>query len=56
MVVRIRPGSEDEAVVYTNNEIKLDRHSFAFDRVFGPSAHQEDLFAAVGKRLLTHTL
>lgn len=55
-MVRIRPGCEDEAVVYTNTEIKLERHSFAFDRVFGPQAHQEDLFMAVGKRLLTHTL
>jgi kinesin family protein 20/centromeric protein E len=53
--VRVKPGCEDEAVLYTHNEIKLDKHSFGFDRVFGPNSQQEDLFTAVGKKLLTHT-
>jgi len=55
-LVRIKPGSDDEAVVYTHNEIKLDKHSFAFDRIIPPTAQQEDVFLAVGKKLVTHAL
>lgn len=40
VLVRIKPGSDDESVIYTQNEIKLDKHSFAFDRIFPPSAEQ----------------
>jgi len=34
----------------------LDKHSFGFDKVFPPTASQEDIFNAVGKKLIGHAL
>jgi len=43
-------------VAYTPNQIQLEKHTFAFDRIFPPEAQQEDIFHAVGKKLLMNTL
>ena len=56
MFVRIKPGCEDEAVLHTTTEIKLEKHTFAFDRVFPGQSQQEDIFNAVGKKLLMNVL
>lgn len=56
MFVRIKPGCEEESVVYSGNELKLDKHSFAFDRIFSPQAEQQDIYNAVGKKLINRTL
>ena len=43
-------------VAFTENEIKLDKNQFAFDKIFPPSSTQEDIFNAVGTKLLKNTL
>lgn len=43
-------------MIYTHNEVKLDRHHFAFDRVFPGDSDQQDIFNVVGKKLISHTL
>ena len=42
--------------IFTETEIKLDKHQFAFDKVFPPESHQADIFHAVGTKLLSNTL
>ena len=43
-------------MAFTDSEIKLDKNHFAFDKIFPPSSAQSDIFDAVGRKVLTHTL
>ncbi len=54
--IRVKPGESDESISYSDTEIRLDRHQFAFDKIFNPSTSQADIFDAVGHRLLLNTL
>ena len=43
--IRVKPGQEDDSLVtFSENEIKLDKNHFAFDKIFPPSSTQQDIF------------
>merc|ERR1712007_135306 len=50
---RVRPAADDSKVVVTTQENKVsitngsDQHNFAFDKVFGMTANQSDVFVEV---------
>lgn len=41
---------------FTDSEIKLEKHQFAFDRIFDPSCSQEDIFFEVGTKLIKNVI
>lgn len=55
--VRVRPGQEDHSILeFNDTEIHLDKNHFGFDRIFSPSCSQDDIFHAVGTKIIAHTL
>jgi len=55
VLIRVKPDTEDQTLIYTEKEISIDKYRFAFDRIFGSNSKQEDIFEAVGRKIIDHT-
>lgn len=56
VVVRIKPNQNGSFLSYSESNILLGKHNFAFDHVFLPIATQSDVYKSTGLKQIEHTL